>query len=221
VGAALFMALFRSLIRVFSGQTSLAGLSTVAEALSEGVVCVVDPEITTDLDQINALKAVPLTSNYIAEEHAEMSMYATLFFGVLNPQTGTLTYINGGHEPLFILDKQGGIKAKLPPTGPAVGMMPNMKFKVKQIQFEPEDTLLGYTDGVTEAHAPNGKLFTCDRLLAMLQQPASSATDLLKRINDQLLTYMEDAPQFDDITMLAVKWSPSTEASGNGNLRIS
>jgi sigma-B regulation protein RsbU (phosphoserine phosphatase) len=204
VGAALFMALFRSLIRVFSGQTSLEGMSTVANTITEKVICIVDPSITTDLDQINALKAVPLTNNYIAEEHAEMSMFATLFFGVLNPKTGTLTYINGGHEPLFVINN-GVVKTQLNPTGPAVGMMPNVKFKVRQVQLDPDDIVIGYTDGVTEAHAPNGKLFSNERLLDLLKQPTCTASELVERIRAALFNYMEDAPQFDDITMLSVR----------------
>jgi phosphoserine phosphatase RsbU/P len=205
VGAALFMALFRSLIRVFSGQAILANWSSI-EAAKENVNCIVDPLVTADLEQINALKAVPLTNNYIAEEHSEMSMFATLFFGVLNPETGTLTYINGGHEPLFVIN-QGVIKQQLDPTGPAVGMMPNMKFKIKQMQFEPDDILLGYTDGVTEAHSPDRKLYTSARLKSLLELPSATATDLLKRVEVDLSTYMADAAQFDDITMLAVRWT--------------
>ena len=141
VGAALFMALFRSLIRVFSGQTSLSGMTIVGKEVAQGQIELVDPKIATDIDQINALKAVALTNNYIAQQHAEMSMFATLFFGVLNPETGWLTYINGGHDPLFIL-RDGLIQETLNPTGPAVGMMPNMKFKVRQIQLQPNDMLI-------------------------------------------------------------------------------
>lgn len=204
VGAALFMALFRSLIRVFSGQTRLGGLSIIGNDVDEGLMSLVDPQITTDLEQINALKAVALTNNYIAQEHAEMSMFATLFFGVLEPETGWLTYINGGHEPLFII-KDGVVKAKLNPTGPAVGMMPNMKFKVQQVCLEPGDILIGYTDGVTEAHNPDGKLFSDQRLLSLLQQTAPSASTLIENIKANLFTYINNAPQFDDITMLAVQ----------------
>ncbi len=204
VGAALFMALFRSLIRVFSGQTRLGGLSIVGNDVNEGLVDLVDPQLTTDLDQINALKAVALTNNYIAQEHAEMSMFATLFFGVLDPDTGLLTYINGGHEPLFIL-RDAVVRATLNPTGPAVGMMPNMKFKVKQVRLEAGDTLISYTDGVTEARAPDRSLFTSKRLLALLQQPITSATELMEMLKTALFTYIDDAPQFDDITILAVR----------------
>lgn len=209
VGAALFMALFRSLIRVFSGQTRLGGLSIIGNDVDEGLVALVDPQFANDLEQINALKAVALTNNYIAQEHAEMSMFATLFFGVLEPETGLLTYINGGHEPLFILG-EAGVKAKLKPTGPAVGMMPNMKFKAQQVCLEPGDILIGYTDGVTEAHNPEGKLFSDQRLLALLQQTAPSASAVIENIKADLFDYINNAPQFDDITMLAIQRSVSS-----------
>lgn len=206
VGAALFMALFRSLIRVFSGHTSLGGLSIIAN--NEEICGLLDPEVTTDFDQINALKAVALTNNYIAQEHGDMSMFATLFFGVLNPATGMLTYINGGHEPLFIVG-DSGVKASLKQTGPAVGIMPNMKFKIQQVELEPGDILIGYTDGVTDARAPNREFFTNKRLQSLLEQPASSASALLERIKTNLFAHIDNAQQFDDITMLVVQRTPN------------
>lgn len=205
VGAALFMALFRSLIRVFSGQTQLCGFSIVGN--EEGVGNAINMQGATDLNQINALKAVALTNNYIAHNHWQMDMFATLFFGVLNPATGLLSYINGGHEPLFLVGKSG-IKETLKSTGPAVGAMPDMTFKVQQVQFEPGDILIGYTDGVTEGKAPNGELFTRQRLLSLLQQPAVSGSELLDRIKTHLFSHIHDAPQGDDITMLAVQRHP-------------
>lgn len=208
VGAALFMALFRSLIRVFSGHTRLAGFSIIGN--DERLDGLIDPKVTTDLNQINALKAVALTNNYIAQEHSELSMFATLFFGVLNPANGCLTYINGGHEPLYIVGSDG-VKASVKPTGPAVGMMPDVKFKIQQVHLEPGDILIGYTDGVTEGRDPSGKLFTNKRLLSLLEQNASSASELLERIKTNLFAYMENAPQFDDITMLAVQRIPLSE----------
>ena len=204
VGAALFMALFRSLIRVFSGQTHLEGLSIIG---NDGLDCLIDPSLTTDLNQLNALKAVALTNNYIAQEHSEMNMFATLFFGVLNPENGCLTYINGGHEPLLIVNNSG-VKASLKPTGPAVGIMPNSKFKIQQVQLEPGDILVGYTDGVTEARAPSREFFTNKRLLSLLKESPPSACDLQERIKTNLFTHIDNAPQFDDITMLVVRRTP-------------
>jgi phosphoserine phosphatase RsbU/P len=185
VGAALFMALFRSLIRVFSGQ------------LHED-----DPNRT--------LEAVSLTNDYVAQEHSNMNMFATLFFGLLNPETGQLAYVNGGHEPLYIVD-HNGVRETLKHTGPAVGMLPKMKFKVQQVCLKPGDILIGYTDGVTEAHCPQGKLFGNDRLLHCLQKSAPSATALLDRVKVDLFAHMDNATQFDDITILAIQYAPTVD----------
>ncbi|MEH1873991.1 PP2C family protein-serine/threonine phosphatase [Nostoc sp.] len=202
VGAALFMALFRSLIRVFSGQTKLDGLSIIGR--DEGLDGLIDPLVVTDFNQINALKAVALTNNYIAQEHSEMNMFATLFFGVLNPANGCLTYINAGHEPLLIIG-DSGVKKSLKSTGLVVGIMPNIKFKIQQVHLEPGDILIGYTDGVTEARAPSREFFSNKRLLSLLNQKAFSASGLLEDIKTNLFTHIDNAQQFDDITMLAVR----------------
>jgi sigma-B regulation protein RsbU (phosphoserine phosphatase) len=139
----------------------------------------------------------------MAEVHGEDSMFATLFFGVLDPQNGEMTYVNGGHEPVIIVN-QSGIKHKLKSTGPVVGMMPDMEYRIKQVQIEPGDILIGYTDGVTEALSPEKKLFTKKKFLTLLERPASTASELVDQIKNSLHNHIGDAPQFDDITMIAV-----------------
>jgi sigma-B regulation protein RsbU (phosphoserine phosphatase) len=130
-------------------------------------------------------------------------MFATLFFGVLDPLTGKMAYINGGQEPLFIFNRTG-IKAELKATGPVVGMMPDMEYQIKQVSFDPGDILIGYTDGVTEAMSPQEKLFGKKRVLALLEKPAATASELIEQIKQELFDHIDNAPQFDDITMLAV-----------------
>jgi len=195
VGSALFMALFRSLIRVFSGQISLRGVFVPGSDK--------DDEEYSGKFVHQALHAVPLTNDYIAKEHDQEGMFATLFFGVLDPKTGKLVYINGGHESLVIVN-QSGIRTFLKATGPVVGMMPGMYFKIEHAHIEPGDILLGYTDGVTEALSPGKKLFTKKRFLSLLEKPAPTATDLIEQIKIDLFDHIAHAPQFDDITMLAV-----------------
>jgi sigma-B regulation protein RsbU (phosphoserine phosphatase) len=131
-------------------------------------------------------------------------MYATLFFGVLNPATGILSYVNGGHEPLYVINA-GIIKDRLKPTGPAVGLMPDITFKTQEIQLEPGDLLIGYTDGVTEARSPKDEIYTRDRLQSLLAQPFKSASDTLERIKTNLFAFIDIAPRGDDVTMLAVQ----------------
>ena len=201
VGSALYMALIRSLIRVFSGHISLHGFANFS--INNGVTNFVAEQCATT-DQLNALTAVKLTNDYIAHEHAKEGMFATLFFGVINPITGIMAYINAGHEPVVIKDSSG-IKQSLDPTGPAVGMMVDMKFEIRQVQIDPGDILIGYTDGVIEASAPNGEFFTRKRLRSIIEQTSSSVTDLVDGIKTRVATHVHNAPPSDDITMLAVQ----------------
>jgi sigma-B regulation protein RsbU (phosphoserine phosphatase) len=195
VGSALFMALFRSLIRVFSGKISLQGVSVPGSTKTE-------PNSHGDY-LYEALNAISLTNDYIAGEHGEEGMFATMFFGVLDPQTGKMAYVNGGHEPVFIVN-QFGVKKTLKNTGPVVGMMPAMEFKVKQVRIDPGDILIGYTDGVTEAMSPQENLFGKKRFLTLLEKPAPTASELIEQIKLELFNHIDNAPQFDDITMIAV-----------------
>jgi phosphoserine phosphatase RsbU/P len=205
VGAALFMALFRSLIRIFSGQTSVNGLPlTCSDALLDQMdEHQNNPSVAPD--HVTALKAIYLTNNYIALNHGDLAMFATLFFGVIDPDSGVLSYINGGHEPLFIVGPDGGVKDRLASTGPSVGIEPNIRFNIGQNRLDPGDILVGYTDGVIEACASDGGFFTMDRLVATLDVPASSAKELLDRIAAGVQEHIGAADQFDDVTMLAIR----------------
>ncbi|UCF93149.1 MAG: SpoIIE family protein phosphatase [Desulfobacterales bacterium] len=203
VGSALFMALFRSLIRVFSGQISLHGLS-ISDVGAQ-------MPATRDVDDCAPLKAVALTNDYIAQEHGQECMFATLFLGILNPATGTLAYINAGHEPPVIVGPRG-VPKSLSKSRPAVGMMPDFEFKIQQVQLAPGETLLGFTDGVTDARSPTDSLFTKKRLLTLLEHPPASASGTIERIQKALFKHINHAPQADDITMIAVHRSALKKA---------
>jgi sigma-B regulation protein RsbU (phosphoserine phosphatase) len=207
LGAALFMALFRSLIRAFADQhysTGLLGVITGEETVTRGSGRRRGlPSIGT-----TALKnAVSLTNNYIAHHHGQTNMFATLFFGVLDPGTGTLVYINGGHEPPLLIGADGQLKGRLPPTGPAVGMLPDLEFQIEECVLAEGDSLILVTDGVTEARGPDGGFYGEDRLLAVLCEPQNSAADLLHEIENCLRTYTAGTPQSDDISLVALRRS--------------
>ena len=202
VGSALYMALFRSLIRVFAEQAIYCtgpGLTQISSAPGN-----IETISSSENDQTARLGAVSSTNNYIANIHGRECMYATLFFGVLNPSTGILSYVNGGHEPLYVINA-GTIKDRLKPTGPAVGLMPDITFQSQEIQLEPGDLLVGYTDGVTEARSPEDEFYTRDRLQSLLTQPFKSASETLERIKTNLFAFIDTAPRSDDVTMLAVQ----------------
>jgi hypothetical protein len=73
---------------------------------------------------------------------------AAIFFGVLDPATGSLSYINAGQEPPMVVGRDG-VKARLELTGPVVGVFPDREFGIKQVNLEPDDVLLAVPDGVS------------------------------------------------------------------------
>jgi sigma-B regulation protein RsbU (phosphoserine phosphatase) len=204
VGAALFMALFRTLIRAFAQQHyALRWMGSLAEegpgqTLDSGRLVL--PSIGT-----SALKnATELTNNYIATTHGSASMFATLFFGVLDPTNGQLMFVNGGHEfPLLV--NSAGVKGQLATTGPVVGLFPGARFDIHTACLEPGDTLVAFTDGVTEARSSDGVLFGCERLSILVGQPVSTAAELLDRIQAGVQEHIGGADQSDDITLLAIR----------------
>lgn len=202
VGAALFMGLFRSLMRIFSGQTALSGL-TVQIAEEQNLDWSAIP--TAAITSLQPLQAICLTNDYIAVNHGDLGMFATLFFGILNPETGILNYASGGHEPLWVLDAMGTVRTELKATGPALGIVPQATFRVQQTQLSVGDVLLGYTDGVTEARSVDAEFLTPKRLKQYCQRPIESADQLLEQVLQYVLQHTGLAQPWDDITLLAVR----------------
>lgn len=202
VPAALFMALFRSLIRAFVHQHCSNGVTDrVYEnpdaSGGESQAVFTDPGSTNLIDTIN------LTNDYIANFHGHTNMFATVFFGLLDPTSGTLMYINGGHEPPILAGERG--MQRLDPTGPALGLFPDQVFLIESVEFQPQDTFLVFTDGAYDALNSQGERFTEERLVNLVQSHNSSTENLLDRVADELRQYIADREQFDDITLLAVR----------------
>jgi sigma-B regulation protein RsbU (phosphoserine phosphatase) len=215
VGPALFMSLFRSLLRAFA-QQSLGRPLTWAGQTLPGPGGTPSGRWAALLADFTALSAVALTNSYVASTHGASCMYATLFFGVLDTATGWLTYVNAGHnEPLHL--GPGGVKGRLAVTGPAAGVRAEAVFDLGKVLLAPGDTLFAYTDGVTEARDPAGAFFTEQRLLSFLAAPVVSGSDLLNGVVARLTEHWAGAEPSDDVTMLAVRrWPNPGLAAGGG-----
>jgi sigma-B regulation protein RsbU (phosphoserine phosphatase) len=94
------------------------------------------------------------------------------------------------------------------PTGPALGLFPDVDFEVKRTVLEVDDRILVFTDGVGDALNEQGESFTEDRLLSLVQAPTSSMADLMERIKTNLFSHIGKGKQYDDITLLAAWRKP-------------
>ena len=195
IGAALFMTLFRTLLRASLLSDDFKGWKDFQE--QGGTVSVRDTgKMLSD--------SVSLTSNYVAKTHERAYMFATLFVGILDPASGSLFYVNAGHEVPVILNGDG-VKELLGPTGTAAGLFPGDKFRVDMAKLDAGDSLVVYTDGISEAVNRKGQQFTSKRLLELLGNSKGSAKEGLDEAVKKFREFTEGVEQFDDITLLKVK----------------
>lgn len=191
VGAALFMALIRSLLRAFISQAR-ENMIAMPASMQTPVT------LATELR-----KVVQHTNDYIIQHHYELVMFATLFIGTLHMPSGRLYYINGGHSPTpILLHGDTGKLERLTPTGPAVGMFDEAWFEVKSIKLKPNDLLFAFTDGVTDARNQHGDLLGEDEVVAIVKS-AQSVEDLVSHITNRIFNQQGSASQFDDMTFWA------------------
>jgi putative ABC transport system permease protein len=135
------------------------------------------------------------------------SSYATFFYARLDENTRTLTYVNGGHNPPFLLrNRQDQEIEELTRGGMIVGMFPFSQYEEGTVQVETGDVLLLFTDGVSEAHNPQEEEFGEERLKELLRRHRHLPVDeMSSAILGELQTWMSDAPQHDDLTFVLMK----------------
>ena len=135
-------------------------------------------------------------------------MFVTLYLGILNLHDGTLLTTNAGHFPPLLKRRGGQFEWLKAQDGPLVGPVPGITFKESKTQLAPGDELFFYTDGVTEADNVRRELFGTDRLKTVLDRSTSrSVADRIRDVMQAVKTFAGDAPQADDITMLALRYN--------------
>ncbi len=175
IPAALFMALSRSVVR--------------AMALT-------DLDIGISIGESNELICADAVSG----------MFVTLFYGMLDHETHLLSYVNAGHNPPLHFHAEGAGITTLLPTGIVLGVEPDEKYSVGAIRLNSGDLLILYTDGVTEAINSAKEQFGEERLCDIIRTHAGSTPEeLLAVILGEIVSFCENMPQFDDITLVILK----------------
>ncbi len=176
-GAALFMALSRTLIRTYAFEHPD------------------EPELVLQY------------TNQRVHADTQSQLFVTTFYGVIDPVSHTLAYVNGGHNPPYVFSPENPDDVQaLIRTGVPIGIFEDAQWKRKTIPVRPGELMVFYTDGVTEAQSADENFFDDDRLLelgkANLQKTAPETHGaILNAIHE----FVGDAPQFDDLTLVVIR----------------
>jgi len=190
IGAALYMALSRTLIRTYASEY---------HARPDFALRVTNRRILTD---------------------TQADTFVTAFYGVFDPSTGILNYCNAGHNPPYLLhvdrSADAGEAARivaqpLHRTGMALGVTRDAMWEEAVIHMDPGSLLLLYTDGITEAHNAQATLFGEERMLQAVQTAIATqagqgltAQDIQNALLTAVREFAGDTPQFDDITLMII-----------------
>jgi sigma-B regulation protein RsbU (phosphoserine phosphatase) len=143
--------------------------------------------------------------NVALHEQNVSGMFVTMFYGVLDTRSGEIQFANAGHNPPYILSAGGALREVADKSGPMLGLFPQFVYKQMTAQLAPGETIVVYTDGLTEARDPQGDFFEEERLMASLRMHADKPVHpLLSGLLDDVQKFAAGAPQADDITALAL-----------------
>jgi len=149
------------------------------------------------LEQVNDLLVTDIPSN----------MFVTCFYAILEPESGSLTYANAGHDLPYL--HRDGEAEELRARGMPLGLMPGMGYEEKEIVLEAGEAALFYSDGLVEAHDPKGEMFGFPRLRALIAQHGGEEA-LGDYLLEELYSFVgEGWEQEDDITLLTLRRSAS------------
>jgi len=159
------------------------------------------------LQDIPAHEILSRANNIVALDNSS-AMFTTVFCAVLDIKSGEVEWANAGHNPPLVYQKDSGFAFLDTGKSFVLGPMPDFKYTSHKIRLDPGDMFFLYTDGVTEAMNTKQELFSEERLKDDLNKlKDKNITEIIKALRNEIATFVKDAPQSDDITMLALKYN--------------
>jgi len=138
----------------------------------------------------------------------DAGMFVTAWMGILNTKTGLVKYANAGHNPPVVKHGDGSFEYIKGKSGFVLAGMEGVIYKEQTLKLDHNDIIFLYTDGVTEATNSKGELFGEERLISALNEGSTENMEALcNHVKVRVAEFVGDAPQFDDITMVALKYN--------------
>lgn len=183
----------------------------IGDVSGKGVTAAIFMAVSRTLIRATGIKGVSTEEcmNYVNRllcSESASCMFVTVFYGILNTTNGEVEYVNGGHNPPYVLSNN--IVRKVEMTGGTIlGCMDDFSYRSKKIQLSPGDLLFLFTDGVTEAFNTKEELYGDERLVTFLEAHNSTPIEeIVKKSNQSVSDFSAGVPQSDDITLLAIRY---------------
>jgi phosphoserine phosphatase RsbU/P len=155
----------------------------------------------------NPAECIAKVNNMLIPE-SDISTFVTVFYGLLNTETGKLTYCNGGHNLPYLLRTDGIVEELKDVGGLLLGKFENAPYEQHTLQLNPGDTLVTFTDGVTEAENEDQEFFDEERVIEYLKTHTDkNLNSLVKGLFLEVMKFSGSALQTDDITVLSVRYN--------------
>lgn len=185
----------------------------MADVSGKGVPAALFMMISMTLIKNNALsgknpaRVLEDTNNQICANNKE-EMFVTAWFGILDIKTGNLVAANAGHEFPMMKAPHGNYEIYKDKHGLVIGGMEGIKYKEYEMHLDSGSVLFLYTDGVPEATNAQKELFGLERTVEVLNEdPERQPEDVLKAVTNRVSEFVGKAPQFDDLTMLCIRYN--------------
>lgn len=187
--------------RMIIALGDVSGKGTAAALLMSSLHASIHAQVVANTTLQKTVEAI---NKYLAE-NTPSNRFITLFIAELDPATGAVKYINAGHNPPLIGHADGTVE-QLESGGFPLGILPQAQFEVGETQLNSGESLVIYSDGVTEANNPAEEEFGIDRLVQVISKNiAASASGLRDKVESALSAFTQTAPANDDITLVIVK----------------
>lgn len=184
---------------------------TIADVSGKGIPAAIFMSVSRTLIKANGIRGIKSSEcmrevNELLCEESVNSMFVTTFYGIYDQETGLIEYTNAGHNPPYILHADGSVEQVKSSKNLVLGAMEGISFKGDTLQLQAGDTLVTYTDGVTEAEDISHNQFGEPALEDTLRSlKGASAQEIVDKINAEVKQFAGEADQFDDITQLVIK----------------
>src|SRR3989304_4952311 len=184
----------------------------IGDVSGKGIASALLMAVTKTLLKATAYKGMPADNvlsevNNIIVDESPSNMFVTVFYGVLDTRSGAFEYSNGGHNPPYLISVDGKVKQLDNIGGLMIGAMNDVPYESNVVMIQPGESLLFYTDGVTESFNKEGEEFQETRLEKILDNKNSlSVNKVVEHVFENVQSFSDGVEQSDDITCLALKY---------------